>query len=77
MISDAVRDAMLTAADAAGSSRINARQSWMVEQRTSDLPPVTVLRPGVLFAKLRCDPPPCVELWIVADDAITTDWEVG
>lgn len=69
--------AMLAAADAAGTSQVRARVSWLRAHRTAEAPPETSIRPGVFLARLRCDPPPCVELWAVADDAIATDWEVG
>jgi hypothetical protein len=69
--------AMLTAADAAGSTRVRARVSWLIANRSADAPPATSIRPGTFLARLRCSPPPCVELWAASDADLSSDWEVG
>lgn len=68
--------AMLAEADAAGATMIHARASWIIANKTSVSPPATAVTPGYRIALLRCSPPPCVELWAVADGDISSDWEV-
>jgi len=76
ILPDALYDAMLTAADTAGASEVRARASFVRENLVEGTLPVRSIRPGTFPASLRCDPPPCVRLRIVADDAIGSDWEV-
>lgn len=69
--------AMLAAADAAGSSVVHARVSWLWAHLGSHAPPAVSVKPGCRVALLRCDPAPCVELWAVADSDLSSDWEVA
>lgn len=77
ILSDAaLYPAMLAAADAAGSSVIHARLSWLRAHLGEGAPPAISVRPGCRVALLRCTPAPCVELWAVADGDLSSDWEV-
>lgn len=78
MISDELRASMLSAADAAASVRVEARAGYLRGLLNREDVPYRLekIRPGVMLVKLRCDPPPCVGLWVVADDAIPSDWVV-
>lgn len=81
------RAAMIAAADAAISSRaenergnpvrIRARVSWLRENLLSaEGLPARRVRAGTRPAYLRCNPPPCLELWAVEDDSIPSSWVV-
>lgn len=72
-----IRAEMLAAADAEGSSVIVARMTYVRSVMTSKRIPAKAIRPGVEPAYLRCDPPPCVVLRVVADHEIPSDWEVA
>lgn len=77
ILPDAVYEAMLTAADSAGSSEIRARASFVRDNLTPGTLPLRSIRPGTFPASLRCDPPPCVLLHVVGDSDLASDWEVG
>lgn len=77
ILPDSIYDAMLSAADAAGATEVRARATFVRENLTDGTLPVRSIRPGTYPATLRCDPPPCVRLAIVADSAISSDWEAA
>ena len=77
ILTGSLYDDLLTAADAAGATRVNARASWVRQNLVADTLRADSIRPPCKVAKLRCNPPPCVELWAVLDDALSADWEVA
>lgn len=70
-----IRADMLATADAEGAYVIAARMSFVRSVMTSQRIPQKAIRPGVEPAYLRCDPPPCVVLRVVADHELESDWE--
>ena len=77
ILPDQVYAAMLAAADAAGASAVRVRTSYARANLVAGTLPLRVIRPGASPALLRCDPPPCVRLMVVADEDLAADWEVG
>jgi hypothetical protein len=68
---------LLAAADAAGATSVRARVSWLRANLGTQAPPAISIQPGCRVALLRCNPPPCVELWAVADADLASDWETA
>jgi hypothetical protein len=77
ILPDPIYDAMIAAADAAGSSVIQARVSYVRAHLLPGTLPSRAIRVGTEPALLRCDPPPCIRLQVVADGDLSSDWEVA
>lgn len=76
-IDDDIRAEMLAAADAVSSNRIDARVSYLRRIISDPRVPKFRIEAGGKFGSLRCSPSPCVELWVVPDSEISSDWEVA